>query len=314
MTTPDPRPAPRRLVYVPGIKPKPAPAEHVAVLRECLLAGVARADPAVAAEMAADPDWLQLVAWSRLFYTADRDLAHDRAGIAALLADPAPGRDRIAPVLGPRHWLVTQAHRLGDRHPALIRLLAGPATRSSLREALRYFANRDGESARIRARVRAALESAAAAGARVLLVGHSLGSVIAFDTLWELSRQRGGPGHPVEHFLSLGSPLGADYVRTRLLGAGATGAARYPDGLGQWTNLAALGDLAPLGRRLAREFAAMQALGLVGRITDRIDLVNPFHGAEGLNVHRCYGYHVNAATGAVVADWWRGGPVRPAAG
>lgn len=313
MTTTTHRPAPRRLVYVPGIKPKPAPAEHAAVLRDCLLAGVGRADPAVATEMAADRDWLQLVAWSRLFYAADRDLAPDRPGIAALLADPAPGRDRIAPVLGWRHWLVTQAHRLGDRYPALIGLLAGPATRSSLTEALRYFADRDGESARIRARVRAALESAAAAGARVLLVGHSLGSVIAFDTLWELSRQRGGTGHPVEHFLSLGSPLGADYVRTRLLGARATGAARYPDGLREWTNLAALGDLAPLGRRLAREFAEMQALGLVGRITDRVDLVNPFHGAEGLNVHRCYGYHVNAATGAVLADWWRGAPLRPAA-
>lgn len=313
MTTASPHPVPRRLVYVPGIKPKPPPAEHAAVLRDCLLAGVSRADPAVATAMAADPDWLQLVAWSRIFYAADRDLAPDRAGIAALLADPAPGPDRIAPVLGWRHWLVTQAHRLGDRYPALIGLLAGPETRSSLAEALRYFANRDGESARIRARVRAALDAASAAGARVLLVGHSLGSVIAFDTLWELSRQGGGPGHPVEHFLSLGSPLGADYVRTRLLGARATGAARYPGGLAQWTNLAAIGDLAALGRRLAREFAPMQALGLVGRITDRVDLVNPFHGAEGLNVHRCYGYHVNAATGAVVAAWWRGGPVRPGA-
>jgi hypothetical protein len=52
----------------------------------------------------------------------------------------------------------------------------------------------------------------------------------------------------------------------------------------------------------------MRELGLTSAIIDRTDLVNPFHGADGLNVHRCYGYHVNAATGAVVAGWWRGEP------
>jgi hypothetical protein len=33
--------------------------------------------------------------------------------------------------------------------------------------------------------------------------------------------------------------------------------------------------------------------------------VNPFRGQEGLNAHKCYGYFVNAATGAAIADWWR---------
>lgn len=309
----DPPPgAPRRLIYVHGIKPKPEPALHAAVLRECLLAGVARAAPEVATEMAAAAGWLDLVAWSEIFYPRYRDLRADRPGIDQLLAPGDPGRAGIGPVLGPRHRLVSLAHRVGDRYPALIGLLATESTRQSLGEALRYFADRDGESGRIRDRLRAALGRARADGARVLLVGHSLGSVIAFDTLWELSRHRGGAGAGhVEggvEFLTLGSPLGAAYVRSRLLGAGQRGAARYPDGIGHWTNLAAIGDLAVLGRRFAREFAEMRALGLVGGITDRTDLVNPFHGADGLNVHRCYGYHANAATGAVIARWWRGLP------
>lgn len=300
--------APRRLIYVHGIKPKPEPAVHAAVLRECLLTGVARAAPEVAAAMAADPDWLDLVAWSRSFYPRYRDLAPDLPGIARLQADAHPTRQDIGPVLGPRHRLVTLAHHVGDRHPALIRWLASPATRESLAEALRYFADRDGEAQRIRDRLQQSLAAAFAAGARVLLMAHSLGSVIAFDALWQLSRQAGGAGGRIERFVTLGSPLGARYIRTRLLGAGAAGAARYPDCIAAWWNLAAIGDLASLGRRLGRHYAGMNRLGLTAAIIDRTDLVNPFYGAEGLNVHRCYGYHVNEATGAVVAGWWRGEP------
>jgi hypothetical protein len=305
---------PRRLIYVHGIKPKPPPAVHAAVLRECLLTGVQRAAPAVAAEMAADPAWLDLVAWSHEFYPGYRDLAPDQAGIAGLRADAQPGREQIAPVFGPRHRLATLVHGIGDRYPFLIRWLATAATRESLAEAMRYFADRDGESQRIRARLRRSLADAFAVGARVLLMTHSFGSVIAFDVLWELSRQPGGAGGRIERFVTLGSPLGARYIRTRLHGAAEQGAARYPDCIDAWWNLAALGDLASLGRRLGEHFGAMRDLGLVAAIHDRTDLVNPFRGAEGLNVHRCYGYHVHRATGGVVAGWWRGATAVSATG
>jgi hypothetical protein len=59
----------------------------------------------------------------------------------------------------------------------------------------------------------------------------------------------------------------------------------------------------------------MSRLGLVGEISDQIDLVNPFRGQEGLNAHKCYGYFVNAGTGATIADWWRApGPASPQEG
>ncbi|MEO7387493.1 MAG: hypothetical protein ABIX37_11200, partial [Gammaproteobacteria bacterium] len=68
---------------------------------------------------------------------------------------------------------------------------------------------------------------------------------------------------------------------------------------------AAIGGLTALGHRFADDFAGMRRLGLVDDISDRTDLRNPFRGAEGLNVHRCYGYFVNAATGAAIAGFWR---------
>ena len=142
----------------------------------------------------------------------------------------------------------------------------------------------------------------------MLLMAHSFGSVIAWDTLWSLQDKAG----PIDLFLTLGSPLGTRYIRSRLLGASASGAARYPRGIRRWANLAALGGLTALGRRFADDFAEMQQLCLVDGISDRTDLINPFRGADGLNVHKCYGYFVNAATGAALARWWCGpGPGSP---
>ncbi len=56
-----------------------------------------------------------------------------------------------------------------------------------MHEATRYLKNRDGVGAEVRAALRARLETAWRNGERVLLLGHSLGSVIAYDTLWELT-------------------------------------------------------------------------------------------------------------------------------
>ncbi len=102
----------------------------------------------------------------------------------------------------------------------------------------------------------------------------------------------------------MGSPLGTRYIRRQLMGAADEGAARYPRGIRRWQNLAAIGGVTALGHRFAADFADMRRLGLVEAISDRTDLVNPFRGAEGLNVHRCYGYFTNAVTGEAIVRWW----------
>ena len=53
--------------------------------------------------------------------------------------------------------------------------------------------------------------------ARVLLIGHSLGSVISYDTLWDLSHERGRTQH-VDLFMTLGSPLATHLIRQGLRG------------------------------------------------------------------------------------------------
>ena len=55
-----------------------------------------------------------------------------------------------------------------------------------------------------------------AEGDRILLNGHSMGSIIAYDSLWELWHGEGNQSK-VDLYLTLGSPLGMHYVRRRLL-------------------------------------------------------------------------------------------------
>lgn len=299
----------RRILYVPGIRAKPSPDLHRVVLRKCVLEGVRRADPLTAESLSATPDCLRLVPWGHLFYPDYRDLGLDAAGMDGLLADRSPARATVSEIFALKRRFAYLLHRLGDRIPLLIDWLADADTRINIDDSLRYFENRDGIADRIRALLGAELQSAWAAGDRVLLMAHSLGSVIAWDTLWKLSHstQPGHSGAGVDLFLTLGSPLGTRFIRRRLLGAQASGARRYPQGIHRWRNLAALGDLTALGHRFADDYAEMLRLGLVAEITDQINLVNPFRGQEGLNVHKCYGYFVNAVTGAAIADWWREG-------
>jgi hypothetical protein len=302
--SPEPRSLPR-ILYVPGIRAKPPPAIHRATLWRCVLEGVRRADPEVASGLAAAPDCLRLALWGHLLYPEYRDIALDEAGIAALLANPTPGRDSVREVFSIRSRAEVMAYRCADRFPGLIDWLAAENTRINLEDSARYFRNADGIGNRIRDVLRVELQRCWAAGDRILLMAHSFGSVIAWDTLWGLKDEAG----PVDLFLTLGSPLGTHYIQRRLMSAKARGKARYPRGIHSWHNLEATGELTALRHRFFEDFADMRRLGLIAGISDRHDLRNPYRDAEGLNVHKCYGYFVNAATGEAIARWWRDLPV-----
>jgi hypothetical protein len=135
-----------------------------------------------------------------------------------------------------------------------------------------------------------------------VLIGHSFGSVIAYDTLWELCHLQSNPGK-VDLFVTMGSPLTMNYIRQRLKGAQRSGAERYPTNIKRWINLAALGEVTALDRKLYRCFAEMIKLGLVPAIEDNLELINQFHGPDGLNVHKCYGYFASPMVGQLLLEW-----------
>jgi hypothetical protein len=137
-----------------------------------------------------------------------------------------------------------------------------------------------------------------------------MGSIIAYDAFWEMSHieQR----RDKLDFLSLGSPLGMNFVQHRLLGSHAQGKRKYPGVIRRWINIAAVGDVTALDRCFRDDFQDMLALGLVTSIEDHTQgIYNFFHNEKGLNCHRSYGYLVNPATGKVIADWWQNSDVEP---
>ena len=138
----------------------------------------------------------------------------------------------------------------------------------------------------------------------VLLIGHSMGSVIAYDALWELSHSHGNPVS-IDLFLTMGSPLGQRFMQRRVNGHDRTGADRYPRNIRRWKNLTAKGDLTAINPWLADDFGEMLELGLVESIDDE-EIFNFFRLNGELNVHAEYGYLTNEKTALTIAEWWRG--------
>ena len=108
----------------------------------------------------------------------------------------------------------------------------------------------------------------------------------------------------VDLFLTTGSPLGQKIVQRHLFGKDERGEARYPSNIGSWTNIAALGELTAIDRRLGNDFSAMKRLGLVRDIRD-FEVFNYYRMRGVLSVHAEYGYLVNEVTARCVIDWWR---------
>jgi hypothetical protein len=174
-----------------------------------------------------------------------------------------------------------------------------------VQEIKRYFDDVDGEASAIRAQVAEAIKQAWANNQRLLLIGHSFGSVIAYDTLWELSHS--GTQERVDMFLTMGSPLTMSYIRQHLKGAQLSESERYPACISRWINLTAIGEVTSLDRKLSHCFARMLNLGLLESIEDDLELINQFHGPEGLNAHKCYGYIASRKVSRLLLDWQRAG-------
>jgi pimeloyl-ACP methyl ester carboxylesterase len=293
------------LIYVPGMKPKPPAEDHRATLWRCLLEGVRRADPAVAEQMTGHEDDFQLIPWAPLFYDEQRDLSIDLPGVERIIKMDGPDECDFEEA---SHWhkrLAQLAYLLSDAFPVLINLVANPDMKATLKDTQRYFLNHHGVATKIRGMLSEMLLAANQAGRRIILIGHSLGSVIAFDVLWELSR-REHIDLNIDRFVTIGSPLGLNFVQHRILSAKERGAERYPDNIRRWDNISSIGEMTALDRVFADDFKAMLQLGLVERIDDHTELLNYFRGPDGLNVHKCYGYLVNEQTGEVIARCWTG--------
>ena len=293
----------KRIIFTHGKNPKPPAQEHEQQLLRCLLHGVHKVDSEVAAEIESS-DCFSLVSWSHLFYDTVLDIADVLPWIDRLLAEADPPADLRA--ARPLKYRAAKAmYTVGDYLPWLIPLIPDPRVKRSICETNAYFSNHDNSACHIRQLQKEPLRAAGARGVRILLIGHSMGSVIAYDSLWELQYLE-GVGDCVDCLLTLGSPLGMNYVQRRLRGRDAGHLGHYPCNINRWVNISSRGDLVALDPSLANDFRAMTASGCVTEIQDmRNDIMNHYRDDRGLNVHKSYGYLVNPHVAQVIADWWR---------
>ena len=109
-----------------------------------------------------------------------------------------------------------------------------------------------------------------------VVVAHSLGSVVAYETLCTL------PGHPVRALVTLGSPLGLGLVLDRL----RPSAGSWPGGsLLRWTNIVDEGDVVALVKDLRPWFGVTLTTVVVH---------------NGVHAHDAAAYLTDGRTGAAI--------------
>ncbi len=295
---------PRTIIFVPGKNPKPPPELHREQLLRCLIAGVGRIDPAIAREIAEYPDVFRLVSWNHVYYHDELPGIPDPEWIDALIEKPGPTDEDRRELTSPRRRAARWVYRFVDSFPKVLSLFPDSHLRDTIEEVDRYFENHEGIAKQVRALLKDDLHEKFDTGSRVMLMAHSLGSVIAYDALWELTHLNHKPDW-LDAFVSMGSPLGSRYVQRRICGAQDKGTRRYPHNIHHWYNVSAIGDLTAADPHLSNDFKPMVKLGLLKELKDVHDAWNWYRNARGINPHRCYGYMICPQVAQLVVDWWR---------
>jgi hypothetical protein len=143
-------------------------------------------------------------------------------------------------------------------------------------------------------------------GCKIMLITHGTGSVIAYDVLWELSNDTATypeyGENKIDHWLTLGSPLGDSIVQKRLLGAKERDENRFPSNVISWHNLAAEDDYICHDTTLADDFKKMMVQKRVSAVHDyRIFNLAVRYGKS--NPHSSVGYYIHPRLTKIIADW-----------
>ena len=185
--------------------------------------------------------------------------------------------------------------------------------RRVLPELHEYWENTGGFRDSVSERLEEHLEAALQRGDRVMVLSHCLGTVIAYDTFWKLSRggDTGTADHRVDTWVTLGSPLADDYVRHHLAGgkssAQGNDGVSYPDFVNNWLNVAAEDDYVCHDETVANDFQTMLDNRLISRIEDyRIYNLTERYGKS--NPHGALGYLIHPRMSHIIQDWLAASP------
>lgn len=121
--------------------------------------------------------------------------------------------------------------------------------RVTLTDLGRYY-REEGIRDTLRRRLQDAILRAHDAQRRIMVVGHSMGSIIAYDTLRAIGRERRDV--VIDHLVTIGSPLGLPSVKFQIWQESEQ--VRTPSIVRKWTNLAERRDVVAFDTHLAGDF------------------------------------------------------------
>lgn len=305
-----------RIILVHGMAAKPSETEWFEMWRRALVENLSMEAGRLAPRLEEDPDLLVSAYWAdaipdHLPDTPERVRQMRREVERVIAVRRKHGRHLHTPPAG---WDAARVRRFGvEAIEALCASLSvGPEAFSQhLWELERYH-----EDSMIADLIRRPLEDRLRecweAGRRVIVLSHSLGAAVAYDTLWRFSH-RGEPEfsryrrRKVDLLVTMGTPLADRTIQGVMLSGrslsqrdASTRANRrraWMTNVLRWENYSALGDYVCHGLDMEREFftGMRKDLPHLGKadLRDYRGLFNPYREPDGTpNPHKVFGYLV----------------------
>ncbi len=239
-------------------------------------------------------------------YRQAADVADRRAALAALKAygdrqftraryNRLPGKESLREFFadvaaGPLNWFGLSERAIGMVAPDM----------------LEYWNPDSSFGSDVRWRFTEELRRAMTSGDRIMIVAHSLGAMIAWDTMWKISyagEYRGLRDGRVDLFLTIGCPLGDETVKDNLKGARSSGPRRYPANLLRWENVSAEDDYISHDQRVSNDYRKMLKYDLPIRSIKDHRIYNLTVRIGASNPHSSAGYLIHPKVSRLIADW-----------
>ena len=174
------------------------------------------------------------------------------------------------------------------------------------RDFCEYLCDDSEYAAKVRQRVQQKLCEMFDRRDELLLISHGTGCVAAYEALWELSHReeyRERYSHSkVGVWLTLGAPLGDNFIRRHLVGSGKGAETPFPTNVINWYNVAAEDDYICHDNTLADDFKQMMEKRLISAVKDyRIYNLAVRYGRS--NPHSSVGYYIHPRVAKLIVDW-----------
>ena len=154
----------------------------------------------------------------------------------------------------------------------------------------------DNEAKRADLRGELEAELLAVSGRKIMLVAHSMGSIISYDVLTLLGQSH--PDFAVDQFITIGSPLGMPHVKGKIIeefvhrGENKRARLRTPTVVkGRWVNFADRKDPVAIDAHLADDYLEHHGVGCEDDLVfNDYEILKPGDREPDRNYHKSYGY------------------------